>query len=204
MKFTALIILVLMLVISPVLAAPGKNENNPANGQGQGNSKTSNPGKQDNNQGNSDNDNSKSDKNEGKKEQNQEDKSGSNKKLGVSGNPTATSSGSENCDPNYPWKNHGEYVSCVAKLKPGGQSVSEAAKSDIGKKNKNATSSASPSGLPSPSATESATPSASPSPEVTSSGVISTITNSLVSIQDVVTNLKDQIAALLDLLNPFN
>lgn len=33
------------------------------------------------------------------------------------------------------WKNHGQYVSSVAKTNPGGQVVSEAARSDIGKKN---------------------------------------------------------------------
>ena len=38
------------------------------------------------------------------------------------------------CDPNADWKNHGEYVSCVAHTHPGGQVVSEAARSDIGKK----------------------------------------------------------------------
>lgn len=32
------------------------------------------------------------------------------------------------------WKNHGEYVSSVAKLHEGGKTVSEAARSDIGKK----------------------------------------------------------------------
>ena len=38
------------------------------------------------------------------------------------------------CDPNAQWKNHGEYVSCVAKLHLGGQAVSEAARSNVGKK----------------------------------------------------------------------
>lgn len=68
------------------------------------------------------------------------------------------------CNPSLEWKNHGAYVSCVAKLKMGGQAVSEAARSDVGKKNKNpnASASASPSVSPSPSATASASPSASP------------------------------------------
>ena len=38
------------------------------------------------------------------------------------------------CDPNAHWKNHGAYVSCVAHLHPGGKVVSEAARSEIGKK----------------------------------------------------------------------
>src|SRR6266550_1632632 len=38
------------------------------------------------------------------------------------------------CDPNGEWKNHGQFVSCVAKLHLGGKFVSEAAQSDIGKK----------------------------------------------------------------------
>lgn len=50
----------------------------------------------------------------------------------------------KSCNPDANWKNHGEYVSCVAKLHQGGKNVSEAAKSDIGKP------SASPSATPSP------------------------------------------------------
>lgn len=42
----------------------------------------------------------------------------------------------QSCNPDANWKNHGEYVSCVAKLHQGGKNVSEAAKSDIGKKDK--------------------------------------------------------------------
>ncbi len=38
------------------------------------------------------------------------------------------------CDPEKHWKNHGEYVSCVAHQHLGGKTVSEAAHSDIGKK----------------------------------------------------------------------
>jgi len=40
----------------------------------------------------------------------------------------------QECDPNADWKNHGAYVSCVAHQHLGGQAVSQAAKSDIGKK----------------------------------------------------------------------
>lgn len=71
----------------------------------------------------------------------------------------------QNCNPAGPWKNHGEYVSCVAKLHPGGKEVSEAAKSEIGKKEDDEDKpehSATPSA--SPSVNPSASPSASPSP----------------------------------------
>ncbi|MDP3941846.1 MAG: hypothetical protein Q8Q49_06080 [bacterium] len=40
----------------------------------------------------------------------------------------------EECDSEGDWKNHGEYVSCVAKLHVGGDEVSEAARTDVGKK----------------------------------------------------------------------
>ncbi len=71
-----------------------------------------------------------------------------------SGRPVAS------CAPETQWKNHGEYVSCIAKLHQGGQAVSEAARSDIGKKH------ASPSGSfkPSPTASSSASASLEPSP----------------------------------------
>jgi len=62
------------------------------------------------------------------------------------------------CDPTLNWKNHGAYVSCVAHMHAGGSSVSEAAKSDIGKKHdKNDIT-------PSPTSILSGTPSATPSP----------------------------------------
>jgi hypothetical protein len=99
----------------------------------------------------------------------------------------ASASAQPSCDPSLEWKNHGEYVKCVAKLKQGGQAVSEAARSDVGKK-KTGTPSASLSPSPtatgsaSPEATESATPSAtvSPSPEATESGIISSTVNNIV------------------------
>jgi hypothetical protein len=61
----------------------------------------------------------------------------------VSPSPTKT-----DCDPNAVWKNHGAYVSCVAHLHEGGHKVSEAARSDVGKKNP--TLEPSPSATPSP------------------------------------------------------
>lgn len=45
-----------------------------------------------------------------------------------------STSDTQTCDPNANWKNHGAYVSCVAHLHLGGKTVSEAARSDIGKK----------------------------------------------------------------------
>ena len=52
----------------------------------------------------------------------------------------------QECDPNADWKNHGAYVSCVAHQHLGGQVVSQAAKSDIGKKK--VTPSVSPTATP--------------------------------------------------------
>lgn len=64
---------------------------------------------------------------------------------------TATPSPSQmTCDPESEWKNHGAYVSCVAKTHPGGQVVSAAAKSDIGKQLKDATPTATPTVTTSP------------------------------------------------------
>lgn len=103
----------------------------------------------------------------------------------------ASPSAQPSCDPSLEWKNHGEYVKCVAKLKQGGQAVSEAARSDVGKRN-TGTSSASPSAVvsPTPNATASASPDASssatpsasisPSPEATESGIISSTVNNVV------------------------
>src|SRR5260221_11272630 len=59
------------------------------------------------------------------------------------------------CDKDKVWKNHGQFVSCVAHEHQGGEEVSEAARSDIGKKHHQ------------PSASPSAIPTASPSPSPT-------------------------------------
>jgi hypothetical protein len=40
----------------------------------------------------------------------------------------------EECSPEGKYKNHGEYVSCIAREHRGGEEVSDGAKSDIGKK----------------------------------------------------------------------
>lgn len=199
MKFLLLTVLILVIVATPVLAEPGKNENKSSNGQGQNNSQSGNQGNQNNNQGNA-NSNPGSEKKDERIEEKAQASTSPAKKLNTATGSTATPSGKEQCDPNYPWKNHGEYVSCVAKLKPGGQSVSEAAKSDIGKKNQTGT----PSASVSPTASGSAIPSISPSPEATSSGLVSSITENLESVQNTVNTIVDQFAALIELLNPFD
>ena len=66
----------------------------------------------------------------------------------------------QECDPNADWKNHGAYVSCVAHQHLGGKAVSQAAKSDIGKKNFTPTVN--------PTATPTAT--LTPTPPLTSAG----------------------------------
>lgn len=181
MKVIVLVLLAFVLITTTVSAEPGKNNDKESKNQGKNQEISENQG---------------SSGNSGK---NLKDSSGKNV-------DTASSSGKqsnkpENCDPNFPWKNHGEYVSCVAKLKLGGKTVSEAARSDIGKKNKNASSSA----LPSPESSSSATPSATPTPEATSSGgLAATITENLESLQQEINTVVSQFAALLDLLNPFN
>ncbi len=88
------------------------------------------------------------------------------------------------CNPLDKWFNHGAYVSCVAHLHQGGKEVSEAARSDIGKKfhpsvspstSPSSSPSASPSLSPSPSPTASS--SAPPSPVTSSSPLASTSAN---------------------------
>lgn len=58
---------------------------------------------------------------------NKQDKDSDDKKV--------TESSKMDCDVNGTYKNHGEFVSCVAKLHIGGDIVSKAAQTDIGKKN---------------------------------------------------------------------
>lgn len=124
------------------------------------------------------------------------------------------------CDPNADWKNHGAYVSCVAKQKPGGQVVSDAAKSDIGKKNNQGptitttpTPSIEPTGTttPTPTPTEELTPTPTveatptptgettptPTPEVIETGS-QTENNAL--IRDLIQTLKELIKSIKDLL----
>lgn len=51
--------------------------------------------------------------------------------------PSARPTPKASCNPNYDWRNHGEYVSCVAHLHDKDATVSAAAKSDIGKRHDN-------------------------------------------------------------------
>lgn len=60
----------------------------------------------------------------------------------------------QECDPSLAWINHGAYVSCVARQKQNGQNVSDAARSNVGKKKTTTTATPSPSPSPSPSPTE--------------------------------------------------
>ena len=55
---------------------------------------------------------------------------------------------SEDCDADGSWKNHGAYVSCVAHQHFGGKAVSEAARSEIGKKSHGGKPSVTPSVSP--------------------------------------------------------
>lgn len=94
------------------------------------------------------------------------------------------------CNPDANWKNHGEYVSCVAKIHQGGKNVSEAAKSDIGKKE------ASPSPSVSPSAPSSASPSptgigtTSPVSQITIEGTKIEIRALIAVLQKIIESLK--------------
>jgi hypothetical protein len=81
--------------------------------------------------------------------------------TGIEVEPTIVNSPTPSaaCDENAEWKNHGSYVQCVAKLHLGGQTTSQAARSNVGKKN----------GAPtiSPTITVTATPSVTITPTVT-------------------------------------
>lgn len=204
MRFVIFAVLMVALVATPVLAQNGKNEDKSNNGQGQSKQEEKQDNSQGNSQGNQDNSNSNSNKDSNSTVEasiSPSPKSNSAKKLNTT--LRSASGSAQDCDPNFPWKNHGEYVSCVAKSGAGGQAVSEAARSDIGKKS--ATPSASLS--PSPDASGSAFPSAivSPIPESTeSAGLINSITENLASVQERIISIGDQFQALLDIFNPFN
>jgi len=78
--------------------------------------------------------------------------------------PTGTASAGVQCDPDANWKNHGAFVSCVAHLHGGGEEISEAARSDTGKKHID----------------ETPTPSASPSPTISPiTSAIPTVTSGI-------------------------
>lgn len=96
------------------------------------------------------------------------------------------------------YKNHGEYVSCVARQKLGGEVVSEAARSNIGKRNITPTPSSTPSAAPTvqPTVTPSVTPTISitltPTPTGTGSAALSVTKNQAV---------RGELRALIEVLN---
>ena len=131
----------------------------------------------------------------------------------ASQNKNNTSTNSQaTCDEDEEWENHGSYVSCVARLHEGGSVVSEAAKSDIGKKHHDEDededdnspsptpiTSPSPVVSPSPTVEPSAQPSVSPtpSPTPTSEPVIQENINLL---QELITKLGEIIGNLQNLI----
>lgn len=90
-----------------------------------------------------------------------------------SSSPNPSVSPNPSCSPDG-HENHGEFVSCVARLHLGGDEVSEAAHSDIGKgeeeeEHEGASPSATPSMSPSPTPSASASAAPTPTPEATES-----------------------------------
>lgn len=116
--------------------------------------------------------------------------------------------GNNNCDPNANWRNHGEYVSCVARLHKGGEEISEAAKSDVGKKddeneneeeeNESPRPSVSPSASPTPSG--SPVPSSSPSASPSASPTITTVEGARIEINALIEILQNLIKSLKHLI----
>ncbi len=99
---------------------------------------------------------------------------------------------SQSCDIAALWKNHGSFVSCMAKLHLGGASVSAAAQSDIGKEH-DEDESVSPSASPSP------TPSSSPSLGVGTSAAV-TVEGTKIEINALIQVLQNIITSLQHLL----
>lgn len=116
--------------------------------------------------------------------------------------PTVVTPSPKACDPSMEYKNHGAYVSCVAKTHPGGKKVSEAAKSNIGKKK---TPSITPSPIISPSASPTATitPSISPTEEPTPTATEpaeTTNTEENLNLGQQIQGLIDKVNELLEML----
>lgn len=113
----------------------------------------------------------------------------------------------EKCGPNEEYKNHGAYVSCVAKTHPDGKEVSEAAKFDIGKKHvededditpsPSVSPSVSPTVTPSVSPTIDPSPSASPSPTITEADENTQVLSQ--QIKELIETLKEFIQNLKNL-----
>lgn len=159
-KIVGIISLVLFLAAQPVLASKSSN----SNGNGKQNQE---------NHGSVQSAQVRQDHNSQEEQQSKNDNTISPIEPSISPSPTVSpdqdseshvgspvsqeDSSEETCDSNAQWKNHGAYVSCVAHTHPGGQVVSDAARSDIGKKHNTA-----PSVTPSPTNTPTPSPITSP------------------------------------------
>lgn len=115
--------------------------------------------------------------------------------------------GNTGCDPDDNWRNHGKYVSCIARLHLGGEETSEAGRSDEGKRGRtpSVTPSVTPSTSPSvsPTTTPSVTPSTSPSatPSISPTPEVSVTTSALVTVPlEELRSLINQLKRLLGLL----
>lgn len=109
----------------------------------------------------------------------------------------------EDCDPQDEWKNHGQYVSCAARMEDrDDDDIKEAAQSDIGKKGKKATPSATPILTITPTSTPSATPSASPTPTSTASAQVTEDTKKaqIIELKALIAVLKDILESLKHLI----
>ncbi len=104
------------------------------------------------------------------------------------------------CDPQNEWKNHGEYVSCVAKQKTGGESVSSAARSSIGKKQKTNRPEVSVSPSLTPSVSPTAAPSVSPSVTLTIAPTVEPSLTATPTAVPTVTIPTDQAQAVVRIL----
>lgn len=130
-------------------------------------------------------------------------------------NPTVNpSEDSENEDECLPAKNHGQYVSCIAKTHQGGKVTSEAARSDIGKKEKDdetdpsvtpeispeVTASIAPTGVLSPTPSATVTPDLTPVP-LEENAEEENLGSQLQSLIDELKGLIDQLKNLINLGN---
>ena len=150
-KLVSIVTLALVLVVHPVLASKPSD-----NGNGNGKQNHENYGsvqsalvRQDNNLEDTQPKNDDTD-NTSQPEHPSITPSPTKPQIQTGSSALSTTTTDAACDPNAEWKNHGEYVSCVAHTHPGGQVVSDAAHSDVGK-NKNITPTIPPTETPTPS-----------------------------------------------------
>ena len=94
------------------------------------------------------------------------------------------------CDASASWKNHGKYVSCVAKQHLGGAVTSAAARSDVGKKNQSVTPTVTITPTVTATPTATVTPSVSPTPITGSEDTLSLAVNPLESVKALFANVK--------------